>query len=126
MKLNLDCIRDILLTVENAKYEEQLSFDKLHERLPKYSEEDLHYCLIKLDEAGLLEVVTIPVMRQHLPGIKSVHNLTFYGHEFLENIKSDNAWNKTKSIAAKVGSYSFNAIRDISIGVISEIIKQHL
>jgi hypothetical protein len=66
------------------------------------------------------------MLRQHLPGIKSIHNLTFYGHEFLENIKSDNTWNKTKSIASKVGSYSLNTLRDISVGVIGEIIKQHL
>ncbi len=52
MKLNLDCVRDILLTVENAKYEETLTFDKLHNLLPNYTEEDLHYCLVKLDEAS--------------------------------------------------------------------------
>lgn len=126
MKLNLECLRDILLTVENAEYEERLTFDKLHERLPNYSEEDLHYCLIKLDESGLLEVITIQIPRQHMPGIKTIHNLTFQGHEFLENIKAENTWNKTKSIASKVGSFSLNTIRDISVGVISEVIKGHL
>ena len=65
-------------------------------------------------------------MRQHLPGIKSIHNLTISGHEFLENIKSDNAWNKTKSIASKVGSYSLSTIKDISVGIISELIKRNL
>lgn len=126
MKLNLDCVRDILITVENAKYEEHLTFDTLHERLPNYSDEDLHYCLVKLDESGLLEVVTVPVTRQHLPGIKSIHYLTMSGHDFLENIKSDNVWNKTKSIAKNIGSFSIQTLKDISVGVISEIIKLHL
>lgn len=126
MKLNTDCMRDILLAVEQANYEERLSFDTLHERIPKHSEEDLHYCLVKLDEAGLLEVTTVPVMRQHLPAIKSVHYLTMSGHEFLENIKSDNVWNKTKNIAKNVGSFSISTLKDISVSVISEIIKSHL
>lgn len=126
MKLNIDCMRDILLTVEQADYEETLNFHTLHERIPKYSEEDLHYCLVKLDEAGLLEVVTIPVMRQHLPGIKSIHYLTMSGHEFLESIKSDNVWNRTKNVAFKIGSYSLSTLTNIATGVISELIKQQI
>ena len=126
MKLNIDCVRDIILTVEKADYEERLTFDMLHERIPKYSKEDLHYCLVKLDEAYLLDIVTVSVMRQHLPGIKSIHYLTFSGHEFLENIKSDNVWNKTKSVAKNVGSFSLHALKDISVGIVSELIKTNL
>ena len=126
MKLNIDCMRDILLTVEQANYEETLTFNTLHERIPNYSKEDLHYCIVKLDEAGLLEVNTVAVMRQHIPAIKSIHYLTMRGHEFLENIKSDNVWNKTKNVAKNVGSFSINTIKDISVGVISELIKLNL
>ncbi len=126
MKLNIDCVRDILLTIEKLGYEEQLNFDMLHERIPAYSKEDLHYCLIKLDEANLLDIITVPVVRQHLPGIKSIHYLTVSGHEFLENVKSDNVWNRTKSVASKVGSFSLDTLKDISVKVISELIKTSL
>lgn len=126
MKLNPDCVRDILLTVENNKFGTQMTLEQLCVKLPNYECDEIHYCCLKLDEAGLLDVVSIPMIRQTMPGIKSINDLTFEGHEFLADIKSDNAWNKTKTIAKNVGSFSIHALKDISVGVISELIKSHL
>ncbi|MTW37801.1 DUF2513 domain-containing protein, partial [Streptococcus pneumoniae] len=47
-------------------------------------------------------------------------------HEFLANIRQDTKWNKTKSIASKVGSFSLNVLKDISIEVISKVISDQL
>jgi hypothetical protein len=123
VKLNPDCIRDILITVENSEFGSHMTLEKLCEKLPNYTRDEIHYCCIKLNEAGMLEVLIVQMMRQTMPGIKTINDLTFEGHEFLADIKSDNAWNKTKSIAKNIGSFSIHALKDISVGVVSELIK---
>ncbi len=126
MRLNPDCVRDLLLTVEDTTtisksmdyYIDQNNFP----RLISYSHEEILYHIrqCKMDElitnahfydAG--DLVIIP-------------DLSPKGHEFLANIRSDNAWNKTKTIAEKTGSYSLNALTTIATGVITQIINQHL
>lgn len=52
-----------------------------------------------------------------------VQDLTPTGHKFIENIRQDTIWNNTKSIAAKVGSKSLDAIMQIASNVITELIK---
>lgn len=126
MKMNPDCVRDILLTVESNDFGVHLTLDKLCEKLPQYSCDEIHYCCLKLDEAGLLEIISLRMMRQTMPSIKTIKDLTFEGHEFLENIKSDNVWTKTKSISKNVGSSSLQALKDISVSIVSELIKSSL
>lgn len=121
MILNPDCVRDILLTIESGNLGDYWNVEKLAAKIP-YSEDEIHYCCLKLDEAGFVDVCTVPQMGTSVEGIKSIHDLTFYGHEFLENIKNDNNWNKTKDIAKSVGSFSINALKDISASVISNLI----
>ncbi len=61
-----------------------------------------------------------------MPDIKSINDLTFVGHEFLEDIKSDNTWNKTKSVAKNIGTFSLHTLKDISAEVISDLIKKNI
>ena len=126
MKLNPDCIRDILLTVESNDFGAYMTLDRLSEKLPIYSRDELHYCCLKLHEGNYLELLTVNMLGTHLPGIKSIFDLTFEGHEFLENIKSDTNWNKTKTIAKEVGSFSLNTVKDIAVQVISNVINSKL
>lgn len=41
-----------------------------------------------------------------------ITDVTFRGHQFLESIKEPSAWEKTKSIAKKVGNHTLNFIED--------------
>lgn len=126
MTLNPDCVRDILLTVENNAFGETLTLTKLHEKLTNYSKEEIHYCCLKLNEGGYLDLVTLNLLGCNVPQIKIIKDLTLNGHEFLENIKSDTNWIKTKNIAKKVGSSSLSTIKEIAIQVISSIITSQV
>lgn len=123
MKLNLDCIRDILLIVESNNFGAYMTLDCLSKKLPIYSRDELHYCCLKLHEGNYLELLTVNMSGTHLPEIKSIFDLTLEGHEFLGNIKNDTNWNKTKTIAKEVGSFSLNTVKDIAVQVISNIIN---
>ena len=123
MKLNSDCVRDILLMVEDicdfhtvAEY----SIDaERHKKLRKYSHEEIIYHIKQSVQAGLIDNA-----EYYDDGACIVINdLTPAGHDFLANIRQDNVWNGIKSIAKKVGSTSLSALIQISSNVITEIIK---
>lgn len=126
MKLNIDCLRDIMLYIENRPVNTSTTLGALVDALPKYSEDDVYYCCIKLNEAGFLDVKTAPLMLSHGPGIKSIHEITFYGHEFLENIRTDDNWSKIKNVAGKLGTYSLQMISSIATEIITSKISRFL
>lgn len=68
MKLNQDCIRDILLYLEsNLKLDKYMMHKELINNLTDYSKEDIEYSLLKLDEADFVDM-----------HIVSADNITFY------------------------------------------------
>lgn len=125
MKLNLDCIRDILISVESMEYGDIWSIENLINLLPQYNDSELHYHCLKLVEAGLLDASTMRTLNSPLQ-IFRINDLTYEGHQFLADIRSDNNWNKTKEVAKNIGSESLSAIREIATAVISSIIHQKL
>lgn len=121
MQLNPDCIRDILLTVEkHATFDDDVEpKDFVADGLPqKYGEQQLLYHIRQASEAGLLDRVDYFAI-----GF-SIRDLTPKGHEFLANIRSDNNWNKTKEVAAKVGSTSLKALMTVASNVIATVIEK--
>lgn len=126
MKLNSDCIRDILITIESIEYGSSYTVKKLQEILPSYSYEELQYHCLQLLDADLIKVISIPVRGCNTPQISNIIDLTFSGHQFLADIRSDTTWNKTKEIAKSIGSESLHALKDIAISVVTSAIHNTL
>lgn len=120
MRLNPDCIRDILLQVEDKidSRKTTISFDELLESLPNYDENTLHYHVNQISKADLVDKVLYADCRPYV-----ISDLSPEGHEFLANIRSNTNWNKTKEIAKNVGASSLSSLREIAVSVISELIK---
>lgn len=119
MRLEADCVRDVLLCIENKPFNEVYSLDELSEKLPNYSREQLWYTCIQLKDAEFINAITIHMLRSYVDQIKSIVDLTYDGHEFLETIREDGVWTKTKEAAKKVGSYSLHTIFDIAKNLIA-------
>ncbi len=126
MKLDMDCVRDILLAVEDASFDERMTLEWLSEKLPDWSEEELHYACLKLEEGGLLTLMTTDSHMFYLPGIKVIISMTYQGHEFLANIKESTNWKKTKEIGGKIGAFGINMAGKIAEGVATAFLKQQL
>lgn len=126
MQLNPDCIRDILFTVESMDYGTVYTLSKLCEKLHDYSEEELNYHCLQLIDAGLLNAKAINVMGCVTPQTWRILDLTYSGHQFLADVRSDTTWNKTKNIAKSVGSESLHALKDIAVGVVTATIQSTL
>lgn len=126
MKLNPDCVRDILLTVEEliTDVNSRVLFSAENAqsgRLSAYTHDEIAYHLRQCDMAHYI------VGLRHESGARmSVQDLTPQGHQFLADIRSDTLWNHTKSVAAKVGSFSLDALSKIAAGVVTELIKRQL
>lgn len=125
MKLNTDCIRDILLAVETMDYGEEWIIDDLEDRLPDYSYSELQYHCLQLVDAGFLDASTMQTLRSPLQ-IGRIKNLTYSGHQFLADIRSETTWNKTKEVAKNVGSESIHVLKEIAINVVSSAIHGSL
>ena len=133
MKLNADCIRDVLLELENSlsyrtNEEGHLErvFVSLHDLdciLIKYHKEDIFYTLTNLEQAGYIEMTA----QWSGSGLYRcvVNCITFRGHEFLEKIRDNQSWDKVKAGVAAVRNYSLDAISAIANGIASAAISAY-
>lgn len=53
-------------------------------------------------------------------------DITYFGHEFIEQIKDDNNWKKVKDVAKKVGSSSIDILLQIATGVLTNKINNYI
>jgi hypothetical protein len=122
LRLNPDCVRDILLSVEEIcdyhnvfdYYENNTEFN-----LANYSHEEIIYHIKQCELSGLIMNVRYYDGATHI----SIGDLTPSGHQFLANIRKDTVWNGVKSVAEKVGSTSLSVLTQIAANVVTELIK---
>lgn len=98
----------------------------LEKNLPHYNKNQLWYTCIKLQEGGFLDLMTVPMMRMVLPGIKQINGLTYQGHEFLNSIRENKTWSKTKDVAKQAGIFSLKMLGEIAQNVASAAITAAL
>ena len=125
MKLNIDCVRDILLLVEQKEFRVRFSLDELCRQL-NYSKNDIEYCCIKLSESNMLEVLMIPPIREdYQPIVCSVGELTSKGHDFLENIRPQTRLEIIKTHAKSLSNYSLNILNIIGQNIMSHAVSTY-
>ena len=120
MRLNPDCIRDILIYIESKTDSEIdcVDFEELVSALYNYDENTLHYHVNQISNFNLVHDVFYADNKPNF-----ISDLSPEGHEFLANIRSNTNWNKIKKTYNKVGSESLGAIKEIAINVISQLIQ---
>lgn len=128
MRLNPDCIRDILLTAEETiQYKDNHLISMCYSNVPskfgrlaKYSNDEIRYHIIQCRQHNFIQILST-TYETILIG-----DLTPLGHEFLTNISSNTIWNKTISIANNLGSTSLDVLLKVSTGVLTQMINKHL
>lgn len=122
MKLNPDCIRDVLMDIEeNTTINTSWKYDSLNspKRLLDYDRFEIAYHARYCYEANLIKGFSIGGNSETIYAM----DLTPKGHEFLSNIRENKIWNGVKVIAGKIGSSSLDALIQISSNVVTELIK---
>ena len=107
MRLNHDCIRDILIYVESNTDDNKIcvSSDELLNALPKYDKNTLFYHIRRIDSAGLFDKICYADNEPKL-----ISNLSWNGHDYIDNIRDDKVWAKTKAAANKITSVSLSVL----------------
>ena len=137
----MDCVRDVLLCVEeNTGLRKVCSFidtelagatsflgnqsniQKYQEKLnEKYANDELMYHVQYCATAGLIKIDNTGFGTRI-----DVLDLTPYGHEFLANIREQNNWSKTKEIGGKIGAFGLNMVAKIAEGVATAYLNKLL
>lgn len=126
MKLDVKCVRSVLLEMEKEPLNQSLDFGELKRRLPQYSEDELHYACYKLYEAGYIHALRVDMDNVTAPYFPSLNDITFKGHEFLNNIRDDTVFQKALGIAGKAGSFSLETVAQAASAVIAGVISAKL
>lgn len=124
MKLNPDCIRDILFDVEaTTTFSDVYNYDANDPTpaLTQYSGEEVLYHIRQAHLSGLLTNA-----EAFSDGAYVIFDLSPEGHNFINDIRLDTNWNKTKNIAKKTGSFSLSALTTIATGVIANLASSYL
>ncbi len=123
MKLNHDCVRDLMLFIEdNLDMGFYMDISKI--AIPSYENQELLYTALKLQEAGYL---TTDISR-FLDGKTNVRvlEITWEGHKFLDTIRDNKVWSQTKSVLSKVSSASITFASSVASQVLTNLITQSL
>ena len=112
MKRDMDLIRDLLLKIESDPLYDGTRWVPVNKPadlgISNHSPEEVGYHLTMLIEAGLIKgksgVELMPVLNK----------LTWEGHEFLDDIRDQGIWNKTKERLKDIPSASIPVIVEIA------------
>ena len=126
MRLNPDCIRDILFAIEDlSKYNSILTSTQLAgtEFLTKYSNDEILY---HLQQLAWSHYIVTPNNNKSVDGYFFVNDLSPAGHEFLSDVRENTNWNKVKSISKEVGSETLTCLKSIATSIIASAIKNSI
>lgn len=131
MTLNYDCIRDVLLYLEDtleytndmvAMTHKRLSINNIASALSSYFKEDVQYTTEKLFEARYIRIADIIHDKNGYITSGYVDDITWEGYNFLNNIREKSIWEATKQGAKKVGAMSISAISMISFEIVKAVV----
>lgn len=127
MKLNPDCIRDVLLYLEeNLKVKDcqkfsEITLSQLQDALSQYQPEDVFYSVYNLHEIHFIDgrFSDINDMKMYFC---EINNITWNGHQFLNTIRPKTVWEATKQGASKLGIMSMQALSTIAMKITEAVI----
>lgn len=135
MRINIDCLRDVLLyCINNLDYIENgyiwkcqyVDLDDMYKSVEfqQYKKKDIMYSVLKLKESEYIKISCEQPKAETYIDSCLIIDVTMKGHQFAENIKEPTVWNKTKSIANKIGNHTLHFLEGIAHDVAVEIAKQ--
>lgn len=121
MQINEECIRDTLkylaealdvVVMDNEFYRyDIISAPDISTNLPEYTMKDILYSLKILNENNFITGYNLNANDEAQDyNDVVIYDVTYRGHQFLESIKPEDIWNKTKSVIAKIGIHTLNFI----------------
>lgn len=133
MLLSCDCVRDVLLAVEdlsqvyvagdNALVFTQITPKAICEKVNQYSEEEIYYAAYMLCDAGYLR----GLLKKDMSGKTSISilHITYAGHTFLDSVRDVQRWNSAKRVLSSIRDYSLSALQAVASGITDAAISRY-
>lgn len=123
MKLDINCVRAILLELEGFPLGSYTPCD-FKQAVSEFGIDSVEYTLKKLHEGGYINAkITEPDTAKL--DFYGIFDMTFAGHEFLAKIRDTQQWATVKKGAAAIRNYSLSAISAIAEGVTAAAINAY-
>lgn len=125
MKLNHDCIRELMIFLEeNLDCENGIHINNIE--LKEFDKDDIIYSIMKLSEAKYIR--SSDEVHQTITGdvTGSITAITWEGHKFLDTIRDNKVWKQTKGILSKLSSASISFTASVASQVITNLISQEM
>lgn len=127
MKLSCECVRDILLCLEETDFLTEtaegylmrswITAEEIAEKLSGYTEAEVVYTLLRLEEGRFITTATDDGDDALL--LLLVTGMTYDGHELLERIRPETVWEKSLSLLKKLGSFSLDLLSSVSGSILT-------
>lgn len=119
VKRDMDLARDLLIQIEKSP--RGLSSSMLIPRTDERKDEK-YYLLDKMIEANLVCGSNAIVIGNHKERMNI--EMTWDGHDFLDNIRDTEIWSMTKKGAGDAGSLSFDLLKALAKGYLKTKIEE--
>ena len=124
MKLNPDCVRDVLVAIEELQIVNERGYlDRLRltdlltsPLVSAYREGDITYSVKQLSDCGFIQAASVRRMRSEG---WLIEDITPAGHEFLQNTRDCTVWAQAKEKAKSAGSFALGVLSAAAASIIS-------
>ena len=125
MKLNPDCIRDILFWLEDVTLPDtdvNISYRNCTpECLNQYAEVEFIYHIQQCINFNLVMATD----KKPLNCRFRITDLSPDGHDFLAAVRENNNWNKAKEIASQISVLSLGTLKEISTTIVAGLLTEY-
>jgi len=120
MKRDMGLMRSLLLKLEALDEDGQriYNFGSGDIQIDGYTWAQVNYHYELAEEAGLVDMGG----RGAMNGIQ-FRRLTWGGHDFVDAVRDEDIWNKTKAGALAAGGFSFDLVKDLAKGFIRKKVE---
>lgn len=125
MRLDMDCVRNVLLALEKLT---EVDENHLHQRIttedvcaeiPNSDEKEVYNALYTLYQAEYIEADELDVCGYSDLIIEAI---TWSGYELLNNLRSDQVWKGVKEKIKPLGTVSINVLSQLATKVVSDLL----
>ena len=121
MKRDMDLIRTLLIQIEESA--SPTSLGNLVTQNPGVKFPELQYNLKQLYDAEYIEGVYTAFASGGFDLLRI--ELTWKGHDFIDSVRDDEVWAKTKKGAEEARGFTIDLLKDLAKGLVKKKIEEH-
>lgn len=116
MRLDYDCARNIMLTIESLESHQYLMTSNCNSfpLLEEYPADQIGYTVARLAEAGFIpNYGIVPLVQGNIH--YEVNHLTWEGHQYLDCIRNKAPWEKSHLLTKFLDSVPFKVLCELAL-----------